>query len=80
MSVPNQGGPIQTGAVRVEARPAGVTIADIDIPFGRLVAFFVKAALAAVPATLILWVIMGFVAMVLGTLFGFGQHGWMMVR
>ena len=30
-----------------------VTVTDIDVPFTRLVAFFVKAALAAIPAMLI---------------------------
>ena len=29
-----------------------VTLVDVDIPFGRLVAFFVKASLAAIPAAL----------------------------
>ena len=35
-----------------------IVIRDIDIPFGRLVAFFVKAVLAAIPAAIIIWVIL----------------------
>jgi hypothetical protein len=34
-----------------------ITIADIDIPFTRLVAFFVKASLAAIPAAIIVWLV-----------------------
>ena len=35
-----------------------VTVTDIDVPFTRLVAFFVKAALAAIPAALIVAVVL----------------------
>lgn len=38
-----------------------VTVVNIDVPFDRLVVFFVKAGLAALPAALILGVI-GFLA------------------
>ncbi len=34
-----------------------VTVTDIDVPFGRLVAFFVKASLAAIPAAIIVWLV-----------------------
>lgn len=78
MSAAQQGGPIQSGPARRETPATGVTLTDIDIPFTRMVAFFVKAALAAVPATIILWLIFGFVAMFFGALFGFGDRGWMM--
>jgi hypothetical protein len=49
-------------------------VTDIDIPFWRLVAIFVKWALAAIPATIILIVIWMIVAAVFSTIFG---H-WMM--
>ena len=49
-----------------------VTVSDIDIPFGRLVAFFVKAALAAIPATIIVWLIFVTAWFLLATLFGMG--------
>jgi|tagenome__1003787_1003787.scaffolds.fasta_scaffold18565082_1 hypothetical protein len=35
-----------------------VTVTDIDVPFTRLVAFFVKAALAAIPAAVIVAIIL----------------------
>jgi hypothetical protein len=35
-----------------------VTVTDIDVPFTRLVAFFVKAALAAIPAAVIVALIL----------------------
>ena len=34
-----------------------VSIIDIRIPFWRLVMFFVKATIAAIPAAIIVWVI-----------------------
>ena len=47
-----------------------VIITDIDIPFMRLVAFFVKIALAAIPASLIVWLIFVTVWALLANLFG----------
>ena len=64
--------PSQPGPVPRRHRAAGITISDIDIPFGRLVMFFVKAALAAIPATIIVWFIMAFLAMIFSAIFGFG--------
>ena len=52
-----------------------VTITDIDIPFGRLVAIFIKWALAAIPATIIVTLILMAVMGILGAIFGLG---WMM--
>jgi hypothetical protein len=52
-----------------------VTITDIDIPFGRLVAIFIKWALAAIPATIIVTLILMVVMGILGAIFGLG---WMM--
>ena len=47
-----------------------VTVVDFDIPFGRLVAFFVKASLAAIPAAIIVWVILWLLAAVVWGLLG----------
>mgnify|MGYP000103172212 CR=1 FL=1 len=47
-----------------------VTLADIDIPFGRLVLIFIKWGLAAIPAAIIISIIMSVVMMVLTGIFG----------
>ena len=47
-----------------------IVISDIDIPFGRLVAFFVKATLAAIPAAIIVWLILMVMWFVVATIFG----------
>lgn len=54
-----------------------VVLTDIDVPFGRLVAFFVKAAFAAIPAAIIVWVTLVGLSVLLGLVFGFGPfwHG-----
>ncbi len=39
-----------------------VTVVDFEIPFGRLVAVFVKASLAAIPAAIIVWLILWLIA------------------
>ena len=52
-----------------------ITIADIDIPFTRLVAFFVKASLAAIPAAIIVWFVIALFWLVLAALFGW-QRTW----
>lgn len=53
------------------------TITDIDIPFGRLVAFMVKASLAAVPAAIIvtvaIWAVLFVLAAAIGIPFS-GRH------
>jgi len=54
-----------------------VVLADIDIPFGRLVVFFIKAGLAAIPAAIIVWLILMLIAGGLSMMFGFG---WWMRR
>ena len=50
--------------------PQVVVITDIDIPFGRLVAIFIKWAFAAIPATIIVSIILMIVMGILGMLFG----------
>ena len=64
---------------RYEARnaaevPTRVTVVDFDMSFGHLVRFFVKAAIAAIPAAIILFVIGIAVAAVFGGLIGGLSH------
>jgi hypothetical protein len=47
-----------------------ITIADIDIPFTRLVAFFVKASLAAIPAAIIVWLVIALFWLALAAMLG----------
>ena len=56
-----------------------IVVTDLDIPFGRLVAFFIKAGLAAIPAAIVLWIVGMAIAAGLATLFGgwgFMMHRW----
>jgi hypothetical protein len=57
--------------------PQRIVIADIDIPFWRLVGIFIKWTFAAIPAAIIVWLIMMVIAAVIGSIFGLG---WMMHR
>ena len=50
-----------------------IVIRDIDIPFTRLVAFFVKAALAAIPATIIVWLMLAALWLLAAAIFGPGS-------
>jgi hypothetical protein len=55
-----------------------VSLASLDVPFGRLVLFFVKAGLAAIPAILIIMLTVGVVGAILrGVLRAgyWGMHG-----
>ena len=57
----------------MQAGPGGhspVVIRDIDVPFGRLVVFFFKAGLAAIPAAIAVSIVMGLAMALLGMLFG----------
>ncbi|MYZ46743.1 hypothetical protein [Propylenella binzhouense] len=53
-----------------------VTITDVDIPFWRLVAIFIKFTLAAIPAYFVVLLIIMLIAAMFSTLFG--GMGWMM--
>jgi hypothetical protein len=55
-----------------------IVISDIDIPFWRLVGIFIKWTLAAIPAAIIVWLIMLVIAGIFGAIFG--GFGWMMHR
>ncbi len=67
----------------MQTEPGGqrpVVIRDIDIPFGRLVVFFFKAGLAAIPAGIAVSVVIALVMALLGMLFGGpGWHRGMML-
>ncbi len=54
-----------------------VTIVDIKMPFMSMVVFMIKAAIAAIPAFLILSRIMMGISVLLSTIFG-GGGGMMM--
>jgi hypothetical protein len=50
-----------------------IVITDIDIPFWRLVVILVKWALAAIPATIVVMLIVMLVAAVFSGIFGLGM-------
>jgi hypothetical protein len=56
-------------------QPHPVVVIDLDIPFGRLVAIFIKWTLAAIPAMIIVWLILAVITAFLGAIFGMG---WLM--
>jgi hypothetical protein len=68
----------RSGAERVEVRPVpaseesamtAVVIKDFDMPFGSMVSFMVKWAIAAIPAVIILFIIFGILGAVMGGFF-----------
>ena len=64
-------------SVQPPVAPHRVAIADIDIPFWRMVAIIIKWAIAAIPAAIILTIIFAIigaiVAVIFGSIFG-GMH------
>ena len=54
-----------------------VVLVDLDISFWRLVLFFVKASLAAIPAAIIAGFILMLIGIIIRGLFGFGWWGMM---
>ncbi|HKA71570.1 MAG TPA: hypothetical protein VKE26_07175 [Xanthobacteraceae bacterium] len=54
--------------------PQPIVVTDIDIPFWRLVAILIKWAIAAIPAAIVVTVIM----MIISGLFMLLGAGWMM--
>ena len=57
-----------------------ITVVDLRIPFFRLVFFFVKAALAMIPATIILVALGMVVAATIGAVLGGRHFDWMIQR
>jgi VIT1/CCC1 family predicted Fe2+/Mn2+ transporter len=55
-------------------------ITDLRIPFFRLVLFFVKAALAAIPAAIIVGFLIMLVTAIIAAIFGGGSMDYMMGR
>jgi len=43
-----------------------VTLINVDIPFGRMVMIILKWMLAAIPAVLLLWLVIGGILLVFG--------------
>jgi hypothetical protein len=60
---------------RSDAAVRPVTITDLDVPFGRLVLFFIKAGLAAIPAIVVVMLTIGVVGALLRGLVRFGYWG-----
>ncbi len=48
----------------------GVTLTNIDIPFGRLIVIMLKTMLASIPAILIMYAALAAIAMVIFMIFG----------
>jgi hypothetical protein len=55
-----------------------IVITDMRIPFFRLVLFFIKAALAAIPAAIVVALIIGVLTAVIAGLMG--DAGTLMIR
>ena len=53
-------------SVQPPAAPHRVAIADIQIPFWRMVAIMIKWTLAAIPAVIIISIIFGIIGAILG--------------
>ena len=53
-------------SVQPPAAPHRVAIADIDIPFWRMVGIIIKWTFAAIPAMIILSIIFGIIGAVIG--------------
>ena len=53
-------------SVQPPAAPHRVTIADIQIPFWRMVAIIIKWTFAAIPAMILLSILFGIIGAILG--------------
>jgi hypothetical protein len=53
-------------SVQPPAAPHRVAIADIDIPFWRMVAIMIKWSLAAIPAVIVISIIFALIGAVIG--------------
>jgi len=53
-------------SVQPPVGPHRVAIADIDIPFWRMVAIMIKWSLAAIPAVIVISIIFGIIGMIVG--------------
>ena len=57
-------------SVQPPAAPHRVSIADVDIPFWRMVAIIIKWAFASIPAVIIITIIFAIIGAVLGAVVG----------
>ena len=53
-------------SVQPPVAPHRVAIADIDIPFWRMVAIMIKWSLAAIPAVIVISIIFGVIGVIIG--------------
>ena len=53
-------------SVQPPAAPHRVSIADVEIPFWRMVAIMIKWSLAAIPAVIVISIIFGIIGMIVG--------------
>ena len=53
-------------SVQPPAAPHRVSIADVEIPFWRMVAIMIKWTLAAIPAVIIVSIIFGIIGAIVG--------------
>ncbi|QCK88303.1 hypothetical protein E8L99_22340 [Phreatobacter aquaticus] len=77
-AAPGYAAPTYAPAAYPVAQP--VTITSIDVPFGRLVMFFFKAMLAALPAFIAAAIVIRIVFGLIFWLFGgwrYGYSGWL---
>ena len=56
-------------SVQPPVAPHRVAMADIDIPFWRMVAIMIKWSLAAIPAFIVISIIFGIIGAVLSAIF-----------
>jgi predicted membrane channel-forming protein YqfA (hemolysin III family) len=63
-----------------DARNAGsdrnVVLTGIDVPFGQLVVYLIKLALAAIPALVVLWLALQLVWLVVAAVMGYPFRPW----
>jgi hypothetical protein len=52
-----------------------VVITDIDMSIGAMCRFMVKWVIAAIPAAIIIWVLLAIVGLIIATIFGGVIHG-----
>jgi hypothetical protein len=62
----------QTPAAPATYQPTPITVTAIDVPFTRLVGFFFKAALAAIPA----FIAVALIVKIIGGLLFWGVGAW----
>ena len=55
--------------------PQTVVITDIDMSIGAMCRFMVKWVIAAIPAAIIIWMLVAVVGIIIATIFGGVIHG-----